>query len=222
LDLLQQGRPGSGPQARRGIRASGTGSGSGEAQQQQQQHGAVTPRGGGGSSGSLVAAATANAAGLATAAGLSKLTHSASWSAARAAEARAAALSGIKAMPEKPLVLLFQLVELMKVLVDQLREKCLEERVEAAPHHASAEKQQEADKAGDKAAAGGDKAAGGLQPSTSARGISSSRYSSLASAPDDWRLDESKPCSGERLLLMFDRCVKWRKHAFCGPNSAAG
>lgn len=215
---MQQGRSGGGPQARRGTRASGTGSGSGEAQQQQQQqqqHGAVTPRGGGGASGSLVAAATANAAGLASAAGLWKLTQSASWSAARAAEARAAALSGIKAMPEKPLVLLFQLVELMKVLVDQLREKCLEERVEAAPHHGSAEKQQEApgaDKGGDKAAAaagaGGEKAAGGLQPSNSARGISSSRYSSLASSPDDWRLDESKPCSGERLLLMFDRCVE--------------
>jgi inositol hexakisphosphate/diphosphoinositol-pentakisphosphate kinase len=152
----------------------------------------------------------ANAAGLANASGLSKLSNSANWSAARAAEARAAALSGIKAMPEKPLVLLFQLVELMKVLVDQLREKCLEERVEAAPQHASAEKQQEAsgvDKASDKAATGSDKAAGGLQPSNSARGISSSRYSSLASSPDDWRLDESKPCSGERLLLMFDRCV---------------
>lgn len=211
LDLLSQGRTASG-MLRRGHRASGTGSGSGDAQQQQQ--GSSTPRAGGGSSGSLVAAATANAAQL-NAAGLSNLTNSASWSAVRAAEARAAALSHIKAMPDKPLVLLYQLVELMKVLVDQLREKCLEERVEATPHsqHATADKQDSgSDKsAGDKAAAGNDKAAGGtsdarsLQPVNSARGISSSRYSSLASSPDDWRLDETKPCSGERLLLMFDR-----------------
>jgi hypothetical protein len=33
----------------------------------------------------------------------------------RQAEARAAALSGIRAMPERPLALLYQLVELMKV-----------------------------------------------------------------------------------------------------------
>jgi inositol hexakisphosphate/diphosphoinositol-pentakisphosphate kinase len=132
----------------------------------------------------------------------------------RAAEARAAALSGIKAMPEKPLVLLYQLVELMKIQVDQLREKCLEERVDPVNlHHAShssqQEKQGEAAAGGDKAA--GEKGAGGekpqtLMPSNSTRGISSSRYSSLASSPDDWRLDDSKPCSGERLLLMFDRC----------------
>jgi inositol hexakisphosphate/diphosphoinositol-pentakisphosphate kinase len=114
-------------------------------------------------------------------------------------------------MPEKPLVLLYQLVELMKVLVDQLREKCLEERVDPVnPHHSSQqEKQGDAAAGGDKAA--GEKAAGAekpqtLLPSNSARGISSSRYSSLASSPDDWRLDDSKPCSGERLLLMFDRC----------------
>lgn len=34
---------------------------------------------------------------------------------------------------------------------------------------------------------------------------SSSSYSSLTTAPDDWKLDEARPCSGERLLLMFDR-----------------
>lgn len=232
MDLLQQGKSGSGYAAlRRGTRTSGTGSGTSEQQQQQQQLGAGTPKGSGGAAGGLVAAATANAAGLHAAGGLSKLTHSGSWSAVRAAEARAAALSGIKAMPDQPLALLFQLVELMKVLVDQLREKCLEERVEATPnpHSRSSLDRQEAaavsaaaaagasDKAGpDKAtaaaAAGGsaDRAAGGgsLQPLNSARGISSSRYSSLASSPDDWRLDETKPCSGERLLLMFDRSVE--------------
>uniref|UniRef100_A0A383W065 Inositol hexakisphosphate and diphosphoinositol-pentakisphosphate kinase n=1 Tax=Tetradesmus obliquus TaxID=3088 RepID=A0A383W065_TETOB len=103
----------------------------------------------------------------------------------RQAEARAAALSGIRAMPERPLALLYQLVELMKVLVDQLREKCLEERL---------------DLAGPAAAAAAAAAGGG--------GSSSSAYSSLTTSPDDWRLDEHKPCSGERLLLMFDR---WRK-----------
>jgi inositol hexakisphosphate/diphosphoinositol-pentakisphosphate kinase len=116
-------------------------------------------------------------------------------------------------MPDKPLVLLYQLVDLMKVLVDQLRQKCLDERVDATPalRHSISDSKSEAAAGGDKAA-GGEKAgseakAGGLQHSSSARGISSSRYSSLASSPDDWRLDETKPCSGERLLLMFDRWV---------------
>jgi len=219
------------------MRASGTGSGTGE-QLTQTGSNAVTPHGGG-SSGSLVATATANAAGLSLG-GFAKLTHSSSWSAVRAAEARAAALSGIKAMPEKPLVLLYQLVELMKVLVDQLREKCLEERVESA---ASRQEKQEAAEgkaaaaaaaaaataapapagaaatgtaaAGAVAAAaapgggGGNEKQGGsahtLQHSNSTRGTSSSAYSSLTTAPDDWRLDDNKPCSGERLLLMFDR-----------------
>jgi hypothetical protein len=67
--------------------------------------------------------------------------------------------------------------------VDQLREKCLEERLDLAGPAAAA------------AAA----AAGGSSSSSSA-------YSSLTTSPDDWRLDEHKPCSGERLLLMFDRC----------------
>jgi hypothetical protein len=71
----------------------------------------------------------------------------------------------------------------LQVLVDQLREKCLEERLDLAGPAAAA------------AAA----AAGGSSSS------SSSAYSSLTTSPDDWRLDEHKPCSGERLLLMFDR-----------------
>ena len=58
------------------------------------------------------------------------------------------------------------------MLVDELREKCLEERQDLG-----------------------------------ASGSSSSaiHYSSLTTAPDDWRLDGARPCSGERLLLMFDR-----------------
>ena len=35
-------------------------------------------------------------------------------------------------------------------------------------------------------------------------------YSALTQAPSEWTLDSGKPCSGERLLLMFDR---WRKLA---------
>jgi hypothetical protein len=72
----------------------------------------------------------------------------------------------------------------MQVLVDQLREKCLEERLDLAGPAAAA------------AAA----AAGGSSSSSSA-------YSSLTTSPDDLRLDEHRPCSGERLLLMFDRCA---------------
>jgi inositol hexakisphosphate/diphosphoinositol-pentakisphosphate kinase len=34
-------------------------------------------------------------------------------------------------------------------------------------------------------------------------------YSSLSQAPSEWQLVPERPCSGERLLLMFDRCVLW-------------
>eukprot|EP00879_Flechtneria_rotunda_P009465 GHRR01009908.1.p1 GENE.GHRR01009908.1~~GHRR01009908.1.p1 ORF type:complete len:896 (+),score=398.55 GHRR01009908.1:452-3139(+) len=95
----------------------------------------------------------------------------------RQAEARAAAVAGIRNMPEKPLALLYQLVDLMKVLVDELRQKCLDERAEPGALAAAA-------------------------------GSNTNAYSSLTTSPDEWRLDESRPCSGERLLLMFDR---WRK-----------
>eukprot|EP00775_Hariotina_reticulata_P005842 gene5842-6083_t len=81
-----------------------------------------------------------------------------------------------------------------QVLVDELREKCLEERVESSSTPAAA-----TPAAGQAAVpASGDK---GPSPN-------SSSYSSLTTSPDDWRLDQTKPCSGERLLLMFDR---WRK-----------
>jgi hypothetical protein len=36
-------------------------------------------------------------------------------------------------------------------------------------------------------------------------GGSGSSYSSLSNAPEEWSQEEGKPCSGERLLLMFDR-----------------
>lgn len=73
----------------------------------------------------------------------------------------------VKGMPENPLKLLRELVDHMKILVDQLREKCL--------GHNHPEKKP---------------------------------YSSLTNAPEEWELDPDLPCSGERMLLLFDR---WRK-----------
>ncbi|CAK0787238.1 hypothetical protein CVIRNUC_010454 [Coccomyxa viridis] len=77
----------------------------------------------------------------------------------------------IHPMPQTPLFLLRQLVGHIKVLVEQLRHMCLEEKV------------------------GRDGPAG--------RG-----YNALTQSAKEWTLEPSKPCSGERLLLMFDR---WRK-----------
>ncbi|KAL4445780.1 hypothetical protein ABPG77_008979 [Micractinium sp. CCAP 211/92] len=74
-------------------------------------------------------------------------------------------------MPENPLELLRQLHGLLKLLVDQLRQKCLEEpRSDDRP-----------------------------------RG-----FSALTQDPKECVQEEGKPCSGEKLLLMFDR---WRKLA---------
>ena len=43
------------------------------------------------------------------------------------------------------------------------------------------------------------------------KGESGSRgYSALTQSPSEWQLESGKPCSGERLLLTFDR---WRKLA---------
>lgn len=41
-------------------------------------------------------------------------------------------------------------------------------------------------------------------------GTGAGRYSSLSCDPADWELQQGKPCSGEALLLMFDR---WQKLA---------
>jgi inositol-hexakisphosphate/diphosphoinositol-pentakisphosphate 1-kinase len=75
-------------------------------------------------------------------------------------------------MPQDALATLRTLHDLLKVLVDQLRQKCLEE-----------------------ARGGEDKPKG---------------YSALLQDPKEWRLDPNRPCSGEKLLLVFDR---WRKLA---------
>ncbi|WIA10709.1 hypothetical protein OEZ85_010886 [Tetradesmus obliquus] len=193
LDLLTAGRIASAPnrpsklQPAAATDSSGSSSPAPQQQQQQQQRSSldgIAP-----AVLSSIASMSSSSQQQDSSRSLSKLgsmnaSGSVAWN-VRQAEARAAALSGIRAMPERPLALLYQLVELMKVLVDQLREKCLEERL---------------DLAGPAAAAAAAAAGGG--------GSSSSAYSSLTTSPDDWRLDEHKPCSGERLLLMFDR---WRK-----------
>ena len=48
----------------------------------------------------------------------------------------------------------------------------------------------------------------GLPPNTSCR------YSSLSQEAREWGLDQSKPCSGERMLLMFDRWNKLLKNFY--------
>ncbi len=44
--------------------------------------------------------------------------------------------------------------------------------------------------------------------------ISSNRFSSLSQEAREWSLDKSKPCSGERMLLMFDRWNKLLKNFY--------
>ncbi|KAK9917336.1 hypothetical protein WJX75_003277 [Coccomyxa subellipsoidea] len=77
----------------------------------------------------------------------------------------------IHPMPPRPLSLLRQLTGHIKVLVEQLRQMCLDERV-------------------------------------GKNGPEGRNYSALTQSPREWGLEAGKPCSGEHLLLMFDR---WRK-----------
>lgn len=79
--------------------------------------------------------------------------------------------------------MLLRMPRLLQVLVDVLREKCLEERLDLAGPAAA------------------------VAASATGGGSVSAGYSSLTTAPEDWRLDPARPCSGERLLLMFDRWV---------------
>jgi inositol hexakisphosphate/diphosphoinositol-pentakisphosphate kinase len=69
-----------------------------------------------------------------------------------------------------------------QVLVDQLRDKCLEEK-------------------GD-----GPSIAPPATPAPGGGGAPSS--ASSQQAPEEWAVDGGRPCGGERPLLMFDR---WRK-----------
>jgi hypothetical protein len=80
-----------------------------------------------------------------------------------------------------------------QVLVDQLREKCLEERGDAAPAAPNGSSSGQAPAAGPAAAA----APAPAPPASSGQ-----------QAPEEWSVDPGRPCGGERPLLMFDR---WRK-----------
>ena len=51
---------------------------------------------------------------------------------------------------------------------------------------------------------------GGGGAAAGSSGAAAGRYSSLSCDPVDWELQQGKPCSGEALLLMFDR---WQKLA---------
>jgi inositol hexakisphosphate/diphosphoinositol-pentakisphosphate kinase len=51
---------------------------------------------------------------------------------------------------------------------------------------------------------------GGGGAAAGSSGAAAGRYSSLSCDPADWELQQGKPCSGEALLLMFDR---WQKLA---------
>jgi hypothetical protein len=123
LDLLTAGRTSSAPnrpsklQPAAAAAADSSGSNSPAPQQQQQQRSSLD---------GLAPAVLSSISSLNSSSqqqdssrSLSKLgsmnaSGSLAWS-VRQAEARAAALSGIRAMPERPLALLYQLVELMKV-----------------------------------------------------------------------------------------------------------
>jgi hypothetical protein len=169
-------------------------------------------------------------------------------------------------LPDRPLELLQRLVAHMRLLVDELRDKCIEERQQQQPPPPSASLQPAASSAAPLSGRPSDAASGALPPSgprglvPSASSISvaaaaavsgqplpasfasgggggpltgagasqalaaaaahnaalaahaaaqaSAAYSSLSQAPEEMQLDPSRPCSGERPLLMFDR---WRK-----------
>lgn len=56
---------------------------------------------------------------------------------------------------------------------------------------------------------------GGCSSAAAAGGSSAAgRYSSLSCNPAEWELEAGKPCSGEALLLMFDRWQKLAKTFF--------
>jgi inositol hexakisphosphate/diphosphoinositol-pentakisphosphate kinase len=97
--------------------------------------------------------------------------------------------TAIYPMPEDPLGLLRRLYDLIKLLVDALREKCLEEGGVAIASRGAFSSSMERDPQN--------------RPPT---------YSALIDDPKEWTLSDlqghNQPCGGEKLLLMFDR---WRK-----------
>lgn len=107
---------------------------------------------------------------------------------------------GVRGMPDNPLQLLRRLVELIRHLVSQLRELCLKETLVPDP-------------VGSGSVSGGGHHGhhtGGALGGAGGAGVSS-RYSSLSHEPGEWALEPGLPCSGERLLLMFDRWQKLHK-----------
>ncbi|KAJ9526580.1 hypothetical protein QJQ45_017659 [Haematococcus lacustris] len=104
---------------------------------------------------------------------------------------------GVAGKPESPLALLRRLVELLKVLVAQLRELCVQEGLNSRQASGAA------------AGSGPPSAPSGpsLPPLWGAGG-GPQRYSSVSHGPAEWRLEPGRPCSGERMLLMYDR---WQK-----------
>ena len=39
--------------------------------------------------------------------------------------------------------------------------------------------------------------------------VGKAKYSSLSQSHDEWAEEDEQPCSGERMLLLFDRCISW-------------
>ncbi|KAL6765050.1 histidine phosphatase superfamily-domain-containing protein [Haematococcus lacustris] len=103
---------------------------------------------------------------------------------------------GVAGKPESPLALLRRLVELLKVLVAQLRELCVQEGLNSRQASGAA------------AGSGPPSAPSGPSLPPLGAGGGPQRYSSVSHGPAEWRLDPGRPCSGERMLLMYDR---WQK-----------
>jgi len=102
-------------------------------------------------------------------------------------------------MPPDPLALLRKLYGLLGELVDCLRQKCMEDSKREKEKAIAA-----ANGGGSNGSVSGTSAGG----STSGGG-SGKNFSALTQDPRDWMPpDEGQPCTGEKLLLMFDR---WRK-----------
>lgn len=97
----------------------------------------------------------------------------------------------IQHLPDDPLQLLTRMVDLIRVLVDVLRQKCLDEKTST-----------------ERPSTGLSRSTSGVQGRSEDGDSKPGSYSALTQAPEEWRQVEGQPCSGERLLLMFDR---WRK-----------
>ncbi|KAJ9527101.1 hypothetical protein QJQ45_025193, partial [Haematococcus lacustris] len=118
---------------------------------------------------------------------------------------------GVAGKPESPLALLRRLVELLKVLVAQLRELCVQPSPPPAPLHPPCLQEGLNSRQASGAAAGSGPPSAPSGPSLPplwGAGGGPQRYSSVSHGPAEWRLDPGRPCSGERMLLMYDR---WQK-----------